>query len=231
MISCILVDDNKMARMALAQIISQVTELQLVAECETAMEAYNVLQTNPVDVVFLDIEMPGISGLELAKQLKGKATQIIFTTGKSDYALDAFELNIVDYLMKPVSLARFLQAIEKVKELKGRQKAHAKSELDFFFVKDKGILKKIKPEDILYLEAMGDYVKIFTGEKSYLVHSTLKVLEQKLPASDFLRVHRSFIIALKKIDSIDDGVIKIQQNSIPVADAYRAVLNQKIKLL
>lgn len=218
--------------MALKQIISQVKHLHLVAECENAMEAYNELQKQPVDLVFLDIEMPGISGLELAKQLRDKHTLIIFTTGKTEYAIDAFELNVVDYLIKPIVLSRFVQAIDKVNELRKQQpELQATSATDFFFVKDKGVSRKILLSDILYFEAMGDYVKVHIHEKSYMVHSTLKMIEQKIPASEFLRVHRSYIVALRKIDSIEDGVLNIQKNAIPVADAYRALLNQKIKFL
>jgi two-component system LytT family response regulator len=232
MIKCILVDDNKMARMALKQIISQVEDLSLVKECETAMEAYNVLQKEGVDLLFLDIEMPGITGLELARQLKDKKAFIIFTTGKSEYAIDAFDMNVADYLIKPISLNRFLQAIEKFKELRNAKIETTKTvETDIFFVKDKGAMKKISLQDVLYFEAMGDYVKVHVNQQSYMVHSTLKTIEQKIDPAAFLRVHRSYIIALNKIDHIEDGVVMIQKNGIPVADAYRPILNQKIRFL
>ncbi len=218
--------------MALKQIIGQVEDLSLVKECETAMEAYNVLQKESVDLLFLDIEMPGITGLELARQLKDKKAFIIFTTGKSEYAIDAFDMNVADYLIKPISMSRFLQAIEKFKELWNTKTGVSKAgEADFFFVKDKGVMNKISLDDILYFEAMGDYVKVHVNQQSYMVHSTLKTIEQKIDPSAFLRVHRSYIISLNKIDRIEDGVVMIQKNGIPVADAYRPVLNQKIRFL
>ena len=228
---CILVDDNKMARMALGQLISQLSDLELLAQCETAIEAYNWLEKESADLVFLDIEMPGLSGLELARQLKGRNTYIIFTTGKKDYALEAFGLNVADYLLKPIALNRLLEAVSKVKELMNKVKTEVKIESDLFFVKDKGALKQLKMDEILYIEAMGDYVKVQIKDRYYMIHNTLKVVEQKLNPDAFLRIHRSFIIALNKIDKIEDGVVTIQQTGIPVADAYRSVLNQRIKLL
>jgi DNA-binding LytR/AlgR family response regulator len=160
---CLIVDDNKMARMAMKQLVSQVKTLELIAECSDAMEAYNHLSSKNIDLLLLDIEMPGMTGLELTKKLGNKSPLIIFTTAKTDYAVEAFELNVVDYLVKPVAPARFLQAIEKTKEVAESTKKEDKAgEQDFVFVKDNGVLKKINVEDIQYLEAMGDYVKVYT---------------------------------------------------------------------
>ena len=218
--------------MALTQIIGQIKDLTLIGECETAMEAYNLIQKESIDLIFLDIEMPGITGIELAGKLKDKKTFIIYTTGKTEYAVDAFDFNVADYLIKPISLYRFLVAIEKYKELRNRKaEIISAPETEFFFIKDKGILKKIRLDDILYFEAMGDYVKVHVNQHVYMVHSTLKIIEQKVSPPKFLRVHRSYVIALNKIDSIEDGMVVINKNGIPVADAYRSMLNQKIKLL
>lgn len=218
--------------MAMKQLVSQVNDLVLAGECDNAMDAYNMVNKEPVDLLLLDIEMPGMTGLELTKNLGNKSPLIIFTTAKTDYAVEAFELNVVDYLIKPVSTARFLQAIEKAKEVNESNKLDVRiEEKEFVFVRDNGILKRIDINDILYLEAMGDYVKVHTAQKFHVVHSTLKAIGEKLPLSKFMRVHRSYIVALNKIDFIEEGVINIGKNPIPVADAYRGSLNQQLNLL
>src|SRR2546421_6763725 len=151
---CLIVDDNKMARMALKQLVGQVPELELIAECTNAMEAFNSLNNKQVDVLLLDIEMPEMSGLDLIKKLGNKKPLIVFTTAKKDYAVEAFELNVVDYLVKPITLPRFLQAIEKAREALESNKEEVKvEEQGFVFVKDNGVLKRISIDDILFLEA------------------------------------------------------------------------------
>ncbi|RYY99761.1 MAG: response regulator transcription factor [Chitinophagaceae bacterium] len=229
---CLIVDDNKMARMAMKQLITQVKDLELVQECEDAMEAYNVLNKQSVDLLFLDIEMPGMTGLELTKNLGHRSPLIIFTTAKTDYAVEAFELNVVDYLVKPISPARFLQAVERAQETVAADKEEVKVEdQEFVFVKDNGILKRINVDEILYLEAMGDYVKVHTPTKFHVLHATLKSIEEKLSPTKFIRVHRSYIVSMSKIDFIQEGVISIGKASVPVADTYRTALNKRLNLL
>jgi DNA-binding LytR/AlgR family response regulator len=230
---CLIVDDNKMARMAMKQLVSQVKSLELVAECSNAMEAYNHLAKQDIDLLLLDIEMDGMTGLELTKKLGNKSPLIIFTTAKTDYAVEAFELNVVDYIIKPVQPARFLQAIEKAREVYESPKGEVKAspEQDFVFVKDNGVLKKINVEDMLYLEAMGDYVKVYTGQRFHVLHATLKSIEDKLPPGRFIRVHRSYIVSLNKIDFIQDNAITIGKANVPVADTYRTMLNKRLNLL
>ncbi|NLR58016.1 response regulator transcription factor [Chitinophaga polysaccharea] len=230
--NCLIVDDNKLARTAMRQLASHVEQLQVVGECNSAMEAYNILQKEKIDLLLLDIEMPGMSGLELTRNLGKKRPVIIFTTVKKEYAVEAFELNVADYLIKPVPPARFIQAIEKAREIIDSNNRELQvSDNEFVFIRDNGILKRIRTEDILFLEAMGDYVKLNTPQKFHAIHTTLKALEEKLPPGKFMRVHRSYIVALDKIESIEDGTIIIQKNAIPVADAYRSALNNKLNLL
>lgn len=230
--NCLIVDDNKLARTAMRQLASHVEQLQVVGECNSAMEAYNILQKEKIDLLLLDIEMPGMSGLELTRNLGKKRPVIIFTTVKKEYAVEAFELNVADYLIKPVPPARFIQAIEKAREIIDSNNRELQvSDNEFVFIRDNGVLKRIRTEDILFLEAMGDYVKLNTPQKFHAIHTTLKALEEKLPAGKFMRVHRSYIVALDKIESIEDGTIIIQKNAIPVADAYRSALNNKLNLL
>ncbi|TCJ13340.1 response regulator transcription factor [Flaviaesturariibacter flavus] len=229
---CLIVDDNKMARMAMKQLVGQVKDLELVDECEDAMAAYHIINKQPIDLLFLDIEMPGMTGLELTKNLGHKSPLIIFTTAKKDYAVEAFELNVVDYLVKPVSPARFLQAVERAQETIAADKEEVKVEAqEFVFVKDNGILKRINVDEILYLEAMGDYVKVHTPQKFHVLHATLKSIEEKLSPQKFIRVHRSYIVSMSKIDFIQEGVISIGKASVPVADTYRTALNKRLNLL
>jgi DNA-binding LytR/AlgR family response regulator len=229
---CIIVDDNKMARMALKQLVSQVPSLELLSECTDAQEALDTLNDTQVDLLLLDIEMPGITGLDLTKKLGNSRPLIIFTTAKTDYAVEAFELNVVDYLVKPIALPRFRQAVEKAQEAIESNKEEMKvEEQAFVFVKDNGVLKRIAIDDILFLEAMGDYVKVHTPQKFHVVHATLKSIEEKLPASKFLRVHRCYIVAINKIDYIQEGTISIGKTTIPVADTHKSNLNKRLNLL
>ena len=229
---CIIVDDNKMARMALKQLVSQVPVLELVAECNDASEALESLNSTQVDLLLLDIEMPGMTGLDLIRKLGNNKPLIIFTTAKKDYAVEAFELNVVDYLVKPIALSRFKQAIEKAQETLDSNKQEVKvEEQGFVFVKDSGVLKRIAIDDILFLEAMGDYVKVHTPQKFHVVHATLKSIEEKLPSSKFIRVHRSYIVAINKIDYIQEGTITIGKTTIPVADTHKSNLNKRLNLL
>ena len=190
------------------------------------------MQKEKIDLILLDIEMKGMSGIELTQKLKDRSTLIIFTTAKTEYAVEAFELNVIDYLVKPVSPARFLQSIVRAKDAVESNKQVLNIEgKEFVFVRDSGVLKKISIEDILFLEAMGDYVKIHTAQKFHIVHTTLKSVEGKLPPGKFLRVHRSYIVAINKIDFVEEGVINIGKIAVPVADAYRSLLNQRLNLL
>lgn len=218
--------------MAMKQLVGQVKDLELVQECENAMEAYHQINGTAIDLIFLDIEMPGMTGLELTKNLGHKSPLIIFTTAKKEYAVEAFELNVVDYLVKPVTPARFLQAVERANEAFAANKEEVKvEEQEFVFVKDNGVLKRINVDDIHYLEAMGDYVKVHTPQKFHVLHATLKSIEEKLPQTKFVRVHRSYIVSLSKIDFIQEGVISIGKSTVPVADTYRTVLNKRLNLL
>ena len=214
------------------QLASQVEDLTVLGECSNAMEAYNLMQSQPVDILFLDIEMPEMTGLELTRHLGDKKPIIIFTTSKKEYAVDAFELNVADYIVKPVTPPRFIQAIEKAREIYNSNKIDFSiEEREFVFFRDNGILKRLLIEDIYFLEAMGDYVKVFTQQKFHAIHTTLKKVEEKLPPNKFLRVHRSYIVALNKIEKIEEGVIVINNKTVPVADAYRTLLNKHLNIL
>ena len=230
--NCLIVDDNKIARATMKQLATRVKDIHITGECANAMDAYNLLQDHAIDILFLDIEMPGMTGLELIKNLGKKSPVIIFTTSKKDYAAEAFELNVADYIVKPVMPARFLQAVERAREICQSNMEEVTMEEDaFIFIRDSNIVRKLKLEDILFAEAMGDYVKLFTAQKFYAVHTTLKAVEERLPPNAFLRVHRSYIVAISKIDTLQDGAIIINNKPIPVADAYRNALNKRMNIL
>lgn len=227
----LIVDDNDIARTTLAHLAKQVPSLTIVNEYSSAIEAYLHLQTQPADLIFLDIEMPEMSGIELTKNLAGKETLIIFTSSNKDYALEAFELNIADYLLKPFTPARFLQAVAKAKAIMDSRKENIQlHKNEFLFVRDSNITRRLKLDDIFYAEAMGDYVKFYTREKMFAIHGTMKAAEERLPKDDFIRVHRSYIIAVSKIDTLQDGGIMINGKFIPVADAYRKALNARMNV-
>ncbi len=230
--NAVIIDDNKIARTTTRQLAGKVADLNIVAECADAMEAYNFFNTNPVDLLLLDIEMPGLSGIELTKNLSGRRPAIIFITSKRDYAVEAFDLNVVDYIVKPLTSYRFIQAIDKAREVLESDHEEVKLRHDeFIFIRDSNIVRNLKLDKILYAEAMGDYVKLYTSEKFYAVHTTLKSMEERLPASSFLRVHRSYIVAINKIDTMEGGVLFINGKLVPVADAYRLALNQRLNII
>ena len=227
----LIVDDNDIARTTLAHLAKQVPDLTIVSEYSNAIEAYNHLQNNEIDLIFLDIEMPEMTGIELTKNLSGKDIIIIFTSSNKDYALEAFELNIADYILKPVMPARFLQAVSKAQSiLESRKEDVEVTKDEFLFVRDSNITRRLKLDDIFYAEAMGDYVKFYTREKMFAIHGKMKTAEERLPKDHFIRVHRSYIVSVGKIDTLQDGGIMINGKFIPVADAYRKALNTRMNV-
>ncbi|QHS62883.1 LytR/AlgR family response regulator transcription factor [Chitinophaga agri] len=230
--NCLIIDDNPIARATLQQLATAVIGLHVVCECSTAIDAYNILQEKQVDLLLLDIEMPDMTGLELTRNLGNKDLIIIFTTAKKDYAAEAFELNVADYLVKPVTPARFLQAIDKAKSLLESRKEEVKLVHDeFIFIRDSNIVKRLKLDDILYAEAMGDYVKFHTRKKDYVIHVTFKATEDRLPASRFMRVNRSYIAAIDKIDTMQDGGLVINGKFIPITETYKKAVIKRINVM
>ena len=231
--NCIIVDDNKMARTALKKIIEQVDSLVLQEECASPVDAYNYLLKENVDLVFLDVEMPGMTGIELVKNLE-KRPIIILITSKTDYAVEAFELNVADYIIKPVTLSRFMVAVAKAKELfelKGQKVELNEKDKEYMFVRSNSILTKIKINDITYIQALGDYVNIYTHDNRYTVHITLKGMEEKLPEDKFYRLHRSYLIALDHIDKVEEGTAFIGKHPVPIGEQYKKELLKKINLI
>jgi len=231
--NCIVIDDSKMARTAIKLLISQVDFLTLKKECASSIEGFNYLKTEEVDLVFLDVEMPGMTGVELIKNLQ-KPPIIILVTSKRDYAVEAFELNVADYLIKPVTLPRFLVAVERAKELfdnRDQKLEFDEKEKDYIFVRSNSVLNRIKLKDILYVQALGDYVNIYTSGKRFMVHSTLRSMEERLPSNKFFRLHRSYLISLDHIDIIEEGTAYVEKHAIPIGEQYKKELLKKLKFL
>jgi DNA-binding LytR/AlgR family response regulator len=236
-IRCLIVDDNPIARASLVELASQITDLEVMNECDSGISAYNYLLTNDVDLILLDIEMPGMSGLELTRNLHHKNFIIIFTTSNKEYAIEAFDLKVADYLVKPFSSERFLRAIDKArdllesKETAGREDQPDLTNSEFIFIRDSNIIRRLHLDDIYYTEAMGDYVKFHTKDKLYAVHGTLKSVEGRLPGRRFVRIHRSYIVSLRHIDTLQERGVVIQGKFLPVTDGYRKNLHRVMNIL
>ena len=230
MIRCLAIDDEILALDLLEDNIRKVPFLELAGRCKSAFEAIEILQREKIDLLFLDIQMPDISGIQFLKSLTVKP-MVIFTTAFEKYALQGFELDVIDYLLKPFSFERFLKAANKAQEYHSLlEKPDQQASFGYLFVKTDHRLVQVQISEILYIESMKDYVKIFLGEKPVVTLLSMKTIEEKLPAADFLRVHRSFIVNVRKIHSIEKSHIRIMNHEIPIGDNYResvfAFINQ-----
>ncbi len=234
--SCIIVEDEPLARNLLSAYISKVPRLELKQSFSNALDALEYLRENPVDVLFSDIQMPEVTGITLLKLLKTKPL-IILTTAYSEYALEGYELEVYDYLLKPISFERFLKAVEKgIARLDGNnssaatqvhiQEVQAVPTVDYIFVKDGTKLIKINLSDILYIEGLKDYVCIYTPNKKIISLQTMKSLEASLPSDRFVRVHNSFIIALASIEEIEKDRLVINKSTIPISDTYKKAFRE-----
>lgn len=237
--NCIIVDDEKMARVITKTLCKEIDYLNVVDEFSNAMDAIKFLNSNEIDLIFLDIHMPGFNGVDFIKTLKSPP-KIILTTSDSNFAIKAFEYDfIVDYLLKPIEIPRFKKALAKAKKHEAAKKIVAtsiavKSNKDYkndFYVNIDRRLIKIDLPSIYLVEAKGDYINIKTEDKNYIVHSTLKKIEEKLPDSLFLKVHRSYIINIKKIIDIEDNSVLIKKDVVPVSRSNRPELMKRLDLL
>lgn len=235
--NCIIIDDESTARAIISQLCSQVSGLNIIEEFPNAIQAIKYLNQNEVDLIFLDIHMPDFTGFDFIETLKNPP-KIILTTSDPKFAIQAFEYDcIVDYLVKPIALARFEKAVVKAKNSKVARKSKktdSKVELssgnDLYVNIDRRLIK-IDIPSIYLVEAKGDYIHIKTEDKNYTVHSTLKKIEDKLPDSIFLKVHRSYVINFNKIIDIEDNSVLIKRDVIPVSRSKRPELMKRLNLL
>ena len=231
-INCVIVDDEPVARNVLETFVAKIPNLELVKSCKNAMEAFEVANQQKIDIFFLDINMPDISGLSLAKSINQKA-KIIFTTAYREYAVDGFNLQAVDYLLKPISFDRFLQSIHKYFEGVSFIDSEIKIEKsvlknDFIFVRSERKMIKINFDEIRYVESLSDYIKIHSVDKTITTRETIGNIETKLPAKNFLRIHRSYIVNLKKINSYTNEFVEIGKNAIPISRTYKENVLKKL---
>ena len=231
-ISCIIVDDEPVARDILISYIEKIPNLNLIKSCKNALEAFEIINTQKVDLFFLDINMPEVSGLSLAKMIS-KESKVIFTTAYREYAVEGFNLKAVDYLLKPIAFERFLEAVNKYFEtLKvGSSTLDKVREVasEFFFVRSERKMVKINFEEILYIESLSDYIKIHQENKTIVTRETITNIEAKLPQSQFLRIHRSYIVAVKSIESYTSEFIEIKNKALPISRTYKESILKKME--
>ncbi|HVU95576.1 MAG TPA: LytTR family DNA-binding domain-containing protein [Puia sp.] len=225
-IKCIITDDEPFARKGLQGYIGQIDFLDLRGICENAIELNSLLKREPVDLLFLDIEMPYLTGIDFLKQL-ATPPRVIFTTAYEKYAVQGFELEVLDYLLKPISFDRFLKAANKAFDYFLQQQTPAATE-DYIFVKADSRLEKIAFADILFAEALENYVAIYTREKKVITHLTLKMLQEKLPPSAFVQPHKSYLVAIDKINSIEGNILHITQYQVPISKYQKEEIMEKI---
>ncbi len=225
--NCIIVDDDELSRAALRKCIERTDYLNLVTECKDAVEAQKIIRDNQIDLMFLDVEMPEMSGIDFIKNVE-IACQVIIVSSKKEYAVDAFEYNVTDYLLKPVQYARFLKAVEKARQIYENVQSEGTRTL---LIKQDSKLVKLDLENIYYIEAFSDYVNIYTKTTRHTVLSTMKAIESKLPSSEFMRVHRSYIVRLDKISTIEENTIVLNDKLIPVSRSNKDGLVRRLNIL
>jgi DNA-binding LytR/AlgR family response regulator len=244
-IGCLIIDDEPLAQDVLATYIAGISALKLVQTCSNAMEAFEALHKHNIQLIFLDINMPVISGLSFLRSLKDPPA-VILTTAYTEHALEGYELDVVDYLLKPISQDRFTKAVKKALAQLGQAEVVvtnvvgnnglfaiqsggntniAAPEKNYFFIKANGKLVKVDHADILYIEGMKDYLKIhIKNQQPIVTHSTMKALEEQLPQDKFIRVHKSYIMAVDAIDSIEGNIIHVAKQEIPLGSSYKDAL-------
>lgn len=234
-ITCIVVDDEQLAREMLQAYISQIPELQLIKLCKSAIEAKEVLEETSIDLIFLDIQMPQQNGIEFLSQLADPKPKVIFTTAYPNYALQGFELEVVDYLLKPISLIRFQQATEKALkhlqvELKAAQFDHQLLEKEqFIMVHSEHKHHKIFLQDIIYIESLKEYVRYHTTQGRIIELNSMKNLEESLPSELFLRIHRTYIVAIHEIQRYDNGNLILKMPiELPIGKTYKKSILEKL---
>lgn len=217
-LKCIIVDDEPLARSFLERYCQKQGNLEVMGSFPDSEAALTYLSSNEIDILFLDVEMPNATGFDLLDKLM-YMPKVILTTSKTDYAFDAFQYNVADYLKKPISYNRFQESITKITD--SLNNTTVETNKDDIFIKTDGKFIRLSYQDILYIESMGDYVKYFTMAKHYLTHSTLKAVEEKMNPKQFMKVHRSYIVNMSKIKDIQDNTIVIDTKVIPISKALR----------
>lgn len=231
----IIVEDEPLSRGFLERYCEKYGDLELTGSFEDANMALQYLHKNEIDIIFLDVEMPNLSGFQLLDQIL-YMPKVILTTSKTDYAFDAFQYGVVDYLKKPIIFNRFKEAVDKTKhsinkEYQSFQNKVQEVNLKEIYIKSDGKLTRLNFEDILYIESIGDYVKYFTAAKNYLALSTLKAVEERVTGNGFMKVHRSYIVNLQKIKDIQDNTLVIDGKVIPISRSFQSEVKNRINVV
>jgi DNA-binding LytR/AlgR family response regulator len=229
-LNCLIVDDEPIARKGMAEYVKEVDFLNLVGVCEHAVKASSILNAQKIDLLLLDIHMPRLSGIEFLKTLSNPP-MVILVTAYAEYALEGYELDVVDYLVKPVSWERFIKAVQKAHDfflLKHKVESTSPTPTDYFFIKCDHKFEKVNYRDVLYIEAMQNYCIIHTIERKMITYITLSSLENQLPADRFLKVHKSYLVSIEKINSLDGQEIIIGRSRIPVSRNLKEEVFAKI---
>ncbi|MDQ6471865.1 LytTR family DNA-binding domain-containing protein [Flavobacterium sp. LHD-80] len=229
-IKCVLIDDEPLAIKVLQNYFTNFTDFEVVATFNNSLEALDFINSTPVDAVFLDINMPMMTGFELISLIENK-TKVIITTAFREFAAESYDLDVLDYLVKPIPLPRFIKCINKITteyNLKNNIKVETVKGDSHIFIKVDKKMMKINIEEILFVEGMKEYIKVVTPDKTYITHKSLTSLSEELPADRFLRIHKSYVIALNKVKSIEGNRIQIQSYTIPIGRNYSKDVKNKI---
>jgi len=226
-LNCLIIDDEPLARKGIAGYVEEVEFLQLAGECGSAAEAASLLTKHPVDLLLLDIQMPRLSGIDFLRTLS-HPPMAIFTTAYSEYALEGYSLDVIDYLVKPIPFDRFLKAVQKAHDFHTMRQKETTSAPEYFFVKSSGKFEKVSFNDILYVESMQNYVIIHLPGQKLIVYMTLASLEAQLPSNRFMKVHKSFVVSIGQVNAIENNEIIIKQSRIPISRSLKDDVLKKI---
>jgi len=228
--TCLIVDDEQLARQLLKEYVSKITTLELKGMCKNPLEAMAILEREQIDILFLDIQMPELTGVEFVKTLQNKPA-IIFTTAYSEYALEGYQLDVIDYLVKPFPLDRFLKAVNKATsfiDLQRKALINHEIEGEYVLLHADHKIYKVMLDDIQYIEGLKEYVSYFTREKRIIVLQSLKSIEESLPSDKFIRVHRSYIVPIHKIKTLDGNQVQIGDKLIPIGRSYKEDVMKRV---
>ena len=232
-VKCLIVDDEERAHVVLKNYLQKISSLELTYATRDPVDAFNYLQENEIDLLLLDIEMPELSGLDLLSALEDPP-KVIVTSAHSEFALESYNFEVVDYLLKPIPFNRFLKAVNRVLKLLQNESDSGPAETEkeptdqYIFVKEDGINHKVMLEDIVYVSSYGNYVRIHTAKKMYLMAETMKNMDQQLPERDFIRVHKSYIVQLSKVEKYQSKSLQVGGQEIPIGNIYRQTVSQRM---
>ncbi|MBD0333256.1 MAG: response regulator transcription factor [Chitinophagaceae bacterium] len=223
---CLIVEDEPLAQKVIQKHLAHYPELQLVGICENPLKAFEIMSKEKIDLLFLDITLPAVNGIDFIRSLKNPPA-VIFTTAYSEYAVTSYELEAVDYLLKPITLDRFKQALSKF--FRQEEKKMETEGIDFLFIKESGKLVKLFLQEILFIEARKDYLMIYLSHRSVITHKTMKAMEESLPARGFIRIHRSYIVSRKAVTGMTTSYVEIAEKKLPIGEKYKQKVMQEFK--